>query len=184
MSLTVRCTDAKLPRFRPAMFPPNEILRLGCLRSLRILDTKREEVFDTALWLATGMCSTEMGAISFVDTDRQWFKASKGLKCSETPRNQAFCSHTILQPNKLTIVPDTREDERFADNPLVCNWRPNDKVLCGHAHKHSSGASNCVRWHNMCNKQQAQDVIQYTKDRIEALRKHSKGGTSLSKERA
>uniref|UniRef100_A0A7S3YIC8 GAF domain-containing protein n=2 Tax=Lotharella globosa TaxID=91324 RepID=A0A7S3YIC8_9EUKA len=120
MSLTKRAPDSKLPRFRPALPPENELLRLGLLKSLRIMDTTREEVFDTLLWLATSVCSTEMGAIGFIDADRQWFKAIRGVEgCSETPRDLAFCSHSILHPNKLTIVPDTKEDDRFADNPTV-----------------------------------------------------------------
>ena len=40
------------------------------------------------------------------------------MDVSETPRDVAFCAHTILSPDLLE-VPDTREDARFADNPFV-----------------------------------------------------------------
>mmetsp|Transcript_34615 Transcript_34615/g.55699 ORF Transcript_34615/g.55699 Transcript_34615/m.55699 type:complete len:388 (+) Transcript_34615:211-1374(+) len=119
MSLVQSTPNAKLPRWRPARIPRDENLRMSTLRSLRILDTQREDVFDNILWLATNMCGAEMGAISFVDKQRQWFKAKRGLGVSETSRNSAFCSHTILQPNKLTLIQDTLKDDRFAQNPLV-----------------------------------------------------------------
>jgi hypothetical protein len=37
-----------------------------------------------------------ISAVSLVDKNRQWFKSQVGLgDCKETPRDQAFCSHTI-----------------------------------------------------------------------------------------
>jgi PAS domain S-box-containing protein len=60
-----------------------------------------------------------MAAVSLLDRERQWFKAGVGLDVQETPRDYAFCAHTILEPNTMLIVPDATADERFADNPLV-----------------------------------------------------------------
>lgn len=50
-------------------------LRLAALRSYGILDTPPEEAFDGIVRLATRLCLTPVGLVSFVAADRQWFKA-------------------------------------------------------------------------------------------------------------
>ncbi|GAB5362923.1 hypothetical protein AAMO2058_000840200 [Amorphochlora amoebiformis] len=122
--------DPKLPKWRPAVLPPDEDKRLEILRTLEILDTKAEQTFDGLLWLATTICGTEMGAVSLVDEHRQYFKAQRGLGCSETSRDVAFCSHTILQSDKLMYIEDAKQDIRFSDNPLVTSG-PNIRFYAG-----------------------------------------------------
>jgi PAS domain S-box-containing protein len=98
--------------------PENEAARLAALYEYQILDTDPEPAFDDLANLAAYICSTPMASISLVDADRQWFKAKVGLEITETPRQIAFCAHTILEPEVL-IVPDAKLDSRFANNPLV-----------------------------------------------------------------
>lgn len=69
--------------------------------------------------MAAQICQTPVALISFVDEQRQWFKSSYGLEAKETPREVAFCAHTILDPASPLIVEDARLDERFVRNPLV-----------------------------------------------------------------
>lgn len=99
--------------------PRNESERLAALLACRILDTEEEEDFEALTKLAAQICQTPIAAVSLVDHDRQWFKARVGLEARETPRDVAFCAHTIRQRDEFLVVSDASKDERFADNPLV-----------------------------------------------------------------
>ena len=99
--------------------PENEEDRLQALIKYQVLDTQPEQAYDDLTAIAAYICNTPISLISLVDENRQWFKSKVGLEATETPRELAFCAHTILQPKKTLIVPNAEEDERFADNPLV-----------------------------------------------------------------
>lgn len=98
--------------------PKNEAERLDKLRSLDILDTLEEEAYDDLTFLAAKICQTPISLVSLIDDSRQWFKSHYGLDARQTPREQAFCAHTINQ-NDVLIVENTELDDRFRDNPLV-----------------------------------------------------------------
>jgi hypothetical protein len=98
--------------------PVNEAARLEALRQYQILDTPPEELFDDIAVVASEICQTPIATITLVDESRQWFKAKVGLTAMETPREQAFCAHTICQ-DEIMLVNDAQLDQRFALNPLV-----------------------------------------------------------------
>ncbi len=95
-----------------------EEARLHALHSLCILDTVPEPEFDELVQLAAAICGTPFGMLSFVDERRQWFKSCLGLSITETPRNLAFCHHTIQQTD-LMLVEDATLDPRFSDSCMV-----------------------------------------------------------------
>lgn len=92
--------------------------RLQALYRYKILDTPREEAFDDITRLLAYVCHTPMAIISFVDRDRQWFKAELGLGVRETSRDVSFCAFCIQQRGLFTVK-DAREDSRFDENWLV-----------------------------------------------------------------
>jgi signal transduction histidine kinase len=101
-----------------APLPFNETDRLAALYSLNVLDSAPEKDFDDIVSLASTVCGVPMSLVCLVDADRQWFKARTGTDLTETTRDLSFCAHTILGKD-LLVVPDAREDARFADNPAV-----------------------------------------------------------------
>lgn len=98
--------------------PANEAERLSSLNRLCVLDSCREEQFDKITDLVRTVLDVPIAAVSLVDADRQWFKSMQGLDVTETPRQVAFCAHTILGQVPLNVG-DAHLDERFATNPLV-----------------------------------------------------------------
>ena len=99
-------------------FPENEAERLSVLDSLNVLDSNSVEKLDRITRLAAKYFGVTIALVSLIDRDRQWFLSRYGLDVRETPRNISFCGHAILQREAM-VVPDTAQDPRFFDNPLV-----------------------------------------------------------------
>ena len=96
----------------------NEEARLNALRDLGLLDTPPSESFDRLTRLASRLLSAPVSTVSLTDRDRQWFKSRVGVDITEIPREQAPCSYAI-QGEDVFVVPDLKDDPRFADSPLV-----------------------------------------------------------------
>ncbi len=106
--------------WRRAEKPNDEARRLESLRGLNVLDTPPEERFDRLTRLAAALLDAPIALISLVDDTRQWFKSSCGVEVSESPRDESFCAHAVVNRAPI-IVPDALLDPRFAENPLVIN---------------------------------------------------------------
>ncbi|GAB7192047.1 hypothetical protein NUM3379_27560 [Kineococcus sp. NUM-3379] len=92
--------------------------RLEALHRYHVLDTAPDPVFDDLAALAAEITGSPTALISFVDADRQWFKAAVSFPFKESPRSISFCAHTIRQSD-VAVVEDATADPRFAHNPLV-----------------------------------------------------------------
>ena len=106
-----------------------EAERLAALERFGILDSAPEQGYEDITQLAAFICGAPMSIISFVDRDRQWFKAVLGVGLRETPRSQSFCAHTISDAKTL-VVPDALADDRFRSNPFVLE-DPNIRFYAG-----------------------------------------------------
>jgi len=118
-------------RWVRAPLPLNEAGRLRALRGLALLDTPAEERFDRITRLAARLFDVPIALVTLVDAERQWFKSKYGIAQAQTPRELAFCAHTILQEDAL-VVPDALRDDRVADNPLVAG-EPRFRFYAGQA---------------------------------------------------
>lgn len=106
-----------------------ELSRLHNLYSYNILDSEDEISFDKITKIASQICGTSISAISLLDKDRQWFKSHHGIEAKQTPREIAFCHHTIQGEGLMEVV-DARLDNRFSNNPLV-SGDPNIRFYAG-----------------------------------------------------
>lgn len=101
-----------------APIPKNEKKRLFALHKLGLLDTKPEKRFDRITHLATRIFNVPISTLTLVDSKREWFKSCVGIPVREGDRAISFCGHALLA-KKIFIIPDTKKDKRFADNPMV-----------------------------------------------------------------
>lgn len=98
--------------------PGNEKARLQHLLALKILDTAPEARFDNITRLASEIFNKPVALMTLVSEDRQWFKSGCGFDTADSSREVSFCGHVVGEGQAM-VVTDTRQDERFANNPLV-----------------------------------------------------------------
>lgn len=108
---------------------PHEANRLAAIEQLRIADPGFEESFDRITRIIRYVLGVKIATFTVVEAQRQFFKSVQGLDVRETPRENAFCAHAILE-DEMLVVPDATTDIRFQDNPLVTG-APNVRFYAG-----------------------------------------------------
>lgn len=98
-----------------------ELARLRTLQSYLLLDADPDPAFDKLTEEACRIFGVPTSLISLVDLGRQYLFSNTGAAARETPRDVAFCSHTIMNKSEdgVLVVEDTIQDDRFRNNPLV-----------------------------------------------------------------
>ncbi|UOR09321.1 PAS domain-containing protein [Qipengyuania flava] len=89
-------------------------------------DPELQELVD----LVAKLCDVPMAMVTVVEEGRQLFLTRTGIDARETPRPTSFCAHAMLGAEPM-VVPDAREDARFANNPLVTD-EPHIRFYAGH----------------------------------------------------
>ena len=97
----------------------NESGRLSELEAYQILDTSPEKELDDIVALACAICNVPTSMITLIASERAWFKARKGLSLQEATREYAFCSLALDCQQDIVVIPDSTQDARFKENPLV-----------------------------------------------------------------
>jgi len=94
------------------------------LEDYDVLDTPPEAAFDDLARLAAWICQTPMAFVTFLDGRRQFFKAriKEGTDdaggAREAPLEEGFCPAAAVL-GQMLVIPDTRADARFRDNPAA-----------------------------------------------------------------
>ncbi|MDQ2139895.1 GAF domain-containing protein [Alcaligenaceae bacterium B3P038] len=95
-----------------------ELDRLNELKKYEMTDGFVHVGLERIVAIAKHTFRVPIALVSLVEAERQFFPARRGLEVSETPRASSFCAHALMSRSVL-IVPDSRSDPRFAENPLV-----------------------------------------------------------------
>ncbi|MEU6159809.1 SpoIIE family protein phosphatase [Streptomyces sp. NPDC047130] len=99
--------------------PDTESARIAAVRRYEILDTPPDASFDRVARLAARLFEVPIAAVTFVDSDRIWFKARHGLDdMTEISRADGLCGLALLEDGPL-VIPDTLHHPLSASNPMV-----------------------------------------------------------------
>ncbi len=89
-----------------------EDARVAALYALDLIDSAPEREFDAVVSLAAKLLDTPFAAVTLVDRERLWVKATFGAPAVEEPRNVSFCTWTI-ESDEIHAVTDAGQDTRM-----------------------------------------------------------------------
>jgi len=93
--------------------------RVQVLREYDLLDTPPESSFDRLTSLAAHLLDMPLAFVSFVDTDRIWFKSRFGTEeVTQLEREPGFCA-SAMDAEGLYVVGDALTDPRTMKHPMV-----------------------------------------------------------------
>ncbi|HTM81699.1 ATP-binding protein [Asticcacaulis sp.] len=114
---------------RPQLPRPDKSSRHAAFHQADVFEAEPESGFDHLTALAADIFDAPIAMISLADGERHSFVSTHGLALKSIPAEVSFCEHT-LRSGGLMIVPDARDDPRFAGNPFVMD-APNVRFYAG-----------------------------------------------------
>ncbi|KAI9996698.1 hypothetical protein PInf_014441 [Phytophthora infestans] len=99
-------------------YPVDEDDRLTVLRELNIRELGLSGKFNMYCEVAAKTMKCPIAYVSIIEDEEQLLVANIGMAHTTLPRELSFCAHTICQPSVLVVL-DTKNDERFRENPMV-----------------------------------------------------------------
>lgn len=104
----------------------DEMGRLAAIRRYGVYDEASQHWFDDIVALVKAIFSVPYAAITIVDQEQLWTKATAGSAAAVLPREGMFCEYTIGQEHAFSVA-DTSQDIRFSEAPHVTS---NGHVQC------------------------------------------------------
>ena len=97
----------------------NDSARLAKLREFLLLDSSPERAFDDITRLLATSFDVPIAMVNVLDAERDWFKSSVGLRCTESPATTSLCESFFRTTDDVIVVADTTLDRRFVSHPRV-----------------------------------------------------------------
>ena len=116
-----------------------EARRLGIVETFEAEALEDDAELQAIVEFAAKLCGAPVSMVTLLEKNRQRFLAREGLDERETPRDVAFCNHTIGNSGLLEVM-DAKSDTRFAANPLVTD-PPQVRYYAGQPLVSEEGAS-------------------------------------------
>ncbi|WP_240606863.1 ATP-binding protein [Microbacterium sp. Gd 4-13] len=95
-----------------------EVARREAIAQYRVVGVPPEPDLEGLVQLAARVCGVSTAVINILDDRLQHQIAAVGVQASVCSRDDSMCTVVFQQPGHI-VVPDAREDERFARNPFV-----------------------------------------------------------------
>ena len=99
-------------------FLRTETMRLSELQLQDLVHTPLEARFNRLARLARDAMRVRVAAVSFLDPEREWFKAVTGWNVSELPRGRSLAA-CLLEGGTPVVLEDTQRDDRTRGHALV-----------------------------------------------------------------
>ncbi|MEV5357110.1 ATP-binding protein [Streptomyces sp. NPDC052693] len=97
---------------------PAEHRRLAVLERYGIIGAPAPPDLDAIVRLTARVCEAPQAAVNIISADRQHQIAAVGIAPTVCSRSDSMCAVSIAAPGQV-LVPDARQDPRFAANPWV-----------------------------------------------------------------
>ena len=117
----------------------DEARRLGVVESFEAEELEDDPELQAIVEFAAKLCNSPVSMVTLLEQEKQRFLARRGIDERETPRDVAFCNHTLGKAGLLE-VPNAPDDPRFEDNPLVTH-PPDVRYYAGQPLVSEEGAS-------------------------------------------
>ncbi len=110
--------------------PFNEDARVMAVQQVPGLTRDNDVLFDTICTAAATLLDCPIAHISVVEENTQWYKSVVGIELGEMPKNNSFCTHTIMAGTPM-VVPDLSKDPKFMEHPMVAEGGPQARFYAG-----------------------------------------------------